>query len=329
MLVEALFAFALQSATCDCPYLKTAIMGHRGSGVSTHEKPFAENTLPSFAAALDAGAEYVETDIQLSADGKVVLHHDFTLDDTTNLTGCVAQKTAAELQAADATKGSGSPQPVGIPLLSDALALVREKGGKINIEAKVNTDPKTCPPTDIQALAQAAVAEVRAAGMEDRVVFSSFSFAALETIKRLAPEIPVAYLTADAGTALLASADRAKAAGFEAINPIYFSLSQDGKTFSALREKGLAIYPWTVNDEPALLKLIEGGVTGVITDEVGKGIAARLKACERYVCPVQSKSKDEGGCAAGGLANISVLVILGVWVLLRRLVVTPQEGRHI
>lgn len=325
MLLETLFALILPSATCDCPFAKSIIIGHRGSGVSTAAKPYAENTLPSFAAALEAGADFIETDIQLSADGYVVLHHDFTLDDTTNLRGCVAQKTVDELKSANATNGSGSAQPTGIPLLSEALALVREKGGRINIEVKVNTDPKTCPPTDIQALVEAAVADVHAAGMDDRVLFSSFSFAAMEAAKRLAPGIAVAYLTADAGAALLASADRAKTAGFEAINPIYFSLSQDGKTFSILREKGLAIYPWTVNEEPALLKLIEGGVTGVITDDVGKAIAARAKACQRYVCPAQSKSKEESGCAAAGRVDAAAIGMVVAWLFLRQCLVTQKS----
>ncbi|HEX5632705.1 MAG TPA: glycerophosphodiester phosphodiesterase family protein [Gemmatimonadales bacterium] len=73
------------------------VIGHRGAAA---EAP--ENTLPSFALALEVGAQALELDVHLSADGEVMVVHDATLDRTTDARGPVAARTAAELARVDA-----------------------------------------------------------------------------------------------------------------------------------------------------------------------------------------------------------------------------------
>ncbi|MCA9958623.1 MAG: glycerophosphodiester phosphodiesterase, partial [Anaerolineales bacterium] len=73
------------------------IIGHRGASATA-----PENTLAAFAQAVALGADGVELDVQLSADGWPVVCHDFRVDRVTNGTGLVTQMTVAQLHALDA-----------------------------------------------------------------------------------------------------------------------------------------------------------------------------------------------------------------------------------
>src|SRR3954471_1272324 len=100
------------------------VFAHRGGSALA-----PENTIAAFDNGLALGADGIELDVHLSRDGVVVVHHDRLLDRTTNLSGPIAQRTAAELARADAAyrfhphaafplRGSG----VGIPALADVLS---------------------------------------------------------------------------------------------------------------------------------------------------------------------------------------------------------------
>jgi glycerophosphoryl diester phosphodiesterase len=73
------------------------VFAHRGGGALA-----PENTFAAFDNGLARGAQGLELDVRLSADGVVVVHHDRTLERTTNLTGPIANRTAGELARADA-----------------------------------------------------------------------------------------------------------------------------------------------------------------------------------------------------------------------------------
>src|SRR4030095_14137244 len=90
-----------------------------------------ENTIKAFDAGMAAGADGLELDVHLSADGVVVVHHDETLDRTTNDSGPLAARTAAQLARIDAGDGHG------LPTLREVLR--RYPAVPIIIEMKVNT----------------------------------------------------------------------------------------------------------------------------------------------------------------------------------------------
>src|SRR5262245_12792719 len=101
------------------------VIAHRGD--SAHRP---ENTLASFASALEVGADLVEFDVQLTQDGAVVVLHDPTLERTTNGRGDIRRMTLAEVRAVSA----GYPSRFGtayagerIPTLAEALGLLRER----------------------------------------------------------------------------------------------------------------------------------------------------------------------------------------------------------
>src|SRR5437899_13028945 len=75
----------------------TLVVGHRGA--SAHRP---ENTMPSFELAVEQGADAIELDVHLTADGQLAVIHDATLERTTDLTGTVAEMTMDAIRAADA-----------------------------------------------------------------------------------------------------------------------------------------------------------------------------------------------------------------------------------
>ena len=170
------------------------VFAHRGgAGLAP------ENTMAAFENGLALGADGLELDVRLSKDGAVVVHHDTTLDRTTNLTGAVARFTADELSRADAgfgfahgragragpagqagqagQAGRAGREDLGIPTLSAVLA--RFPDARIIVELKENT----------RELAHAVVAAIRHAGAEERVCLGSFGGRVLRAVREAAPEI--------------------------------------------------------------------------------------------------------------------------------------------
>jgi len=99
------------------------LVAHRGNAVE-----FPENTLPAFSSALDLGVRFVELDVQLSKDGVPVVIHDHLLARTSGLPGSVFDHDAAELcrmEAAERQRFGDRYRGVKLPLLSDALALLK------------------------------------------------------------------------------------------------------------------------------------------------------------------------------------------------------------
>ncbi len=116
-----------------------------------------ENTLPAFQAAIDAGADFFELDVQTTADGKLVLSHDASVARRTNGRGDVAKMTFDEVRALDAGIKSG-PEFAGtkIPTFDEALDLAR---GKIGVYVDVK-----------HASAKDLVTHIEDHGMSDHVV---------------------------------------------------------------------------------------------------------------------------------------------------------------
>ncbi len=149
MLVLVLVPDAVQAyapymiGTLRSPGEPAFVAGHRGDRADA-----PENTMPAFEAAFAGGLEFVETDVQLTADGFAVLLHDETVDRTTDGTGAVAELTLAEVQALDAGSWFG-PEFAGtrIPQLGEFLDLLATTPHtKALIELKELLDRRRDPP---------------------------------------------------------------------------------------------------------------------------------------------------------------------------------------
>lgn len=175
-----------------------------------------------------------------------------------------------------------------IPRLSDLFALVRKSGNaaiRFNIETKL--DPRTPEATPSPAaFAEAVVREIRRGGMEDRSTIQSFDWSTLRVVNGIAPRIPTVCLTTQKGSddniglgrpgpsPWLGGLDAmefggsvprlVKAAGGEVWSPDHEDLSVS--TLAESHRLGLLVIPWTVNDPVDMVRLIEWGVDGLISD---------------------------------------------------------------
>jgi glycerophosphoryl diester phosphodiesterase len=237
------------------------VFAHRGgSGLAP------ENTTAAFDNGLALGADGLELDVHLSRDGVVVVHHDRTLDRTTNLRGPVESRTAEELARADAAYSFGRDgsfpfrgRGFGVPLLSDVLTRYRDV--PIIVELKVNTSE----------LAEAVVEVVRRAGAVDRVCLGSFGLRALRTVRRVEPAIATSAAREEVRWALYRSWCRWP------VSRVAYSCYQvpewAGRThvvsplfIRAAHGAGLPVQVWTVDSASGARRLLDWGVDALITD---------------------------------------------------------------
>lgn len=225
-----------------------------------------ENTIAAFDAGLAHGAEGLELDVRLSRDGVVVVHHDPTLDRTTDLTGPIAARTAAELAGADAghrfwTNGAYPfrGQGIGVPTLADVLA--RYGGMRIVIELKVNAIE----------LARAVVEVVRRAGAVDRVCLGSFGLRVLRAVRAMEPALATSAAREEVRWALYRSwcrwpLRRTAYAGFQVPERAGATRVVSPRFVRAMHQAGLGVQVWTVDTADDARRLLEWGVDGLITD---------------------------------------------------------------
>jgi glycerophosphoryl diester phosphodiesterase len=213
------------------------ILGHRGA-------PFdaPENTMRSFKLAIEQGADGVELDVQISSDGVAVVIHDQTLERTTHGRGRVDAHSWAELSE---IRGAGEP----IPSLEQAAEWARATGAWLNVEMKA------------AGLEAVAIATLRAAGILDRVIFSSFDPGIVYRIGSHAPDSRRFLLMEDwAPTAV----DDVRRCGAQGI-----CLKDDAATadaIRALREADLPLVVWTVDDPRRMEELLRLNVMAIITN---------------------------------------------------------------
>jgi glycerophosphoryl diester phosphodiesterase len=166
--------------------MKTPILfGHRGA---KGEAP--ENTLSGFAFARSVGVEAFELDVRLSADDEIMVIHDADVDRTTNGHGPVASFTASELATLDARAAFPTwGVPVGVPRLVDILNLFADT---TTFQIEIKTDA----PARLEIVSRKLVELIARYGIEGRTAVASFDPEALRILKRIAPEIPRAYIGA-------------------------------------------------------------------------------------------------------------------------------------
>jgi len=251
------------------PYLALPapwLVAHRGGAALA-----PENTLEAFERGAALGADAIETDVRLTADGEVVVFHDEDTRRMTGAAGLVAARTRAELDALDAawsfSSDGGRSFPlrgrgVRIPSLADALR--RFPRMRFNVEAKA-ADPR---------LADALVRVVRDAGAEARVCLGSADDAQGERLRSLLPEA-CHFLPERAATChIFAAKGRPLAEGCpEGWDVAALPLRTEGglRVVDAavvrwLHSRGMAVHVWTVDGETDMRELLATGVDGIMTD---------------------------------------------------------------
>jgi len=221
------------------------VIAHRGASLRA-----PENTLASIRAAIDEGADWVEIDVQETADGEVAVFHD---SDFMRLAGNplkIWDATAADLETID-VGGSFSPEHRGerAPLLGEVLDLCGGEA-KLLIELKYYGHD--------ERLEERVLDLVSDRGLESRVAYMSLKLPAIEKLKALQPEATAgALLSVAAG-----NRDRL-AADFWALNARFVTR----RIVQKAHQNGRRVYVWTVDDPLTMSRMIGRGVDGLITND--------------------------------------------------------------
>ena len=228
----------------------TAVWAHRGcSEAEAAPSSPVENTLEAFIEARRVGADGVELDVRLTADGALAVHHDADIVGV----GEIATLCVHDL-------------PPHVPLLADVLAVC--DGLVVNVEIKnAPQDPGHDPSEAVAALTATAIEE---AGWIDRVLVSSFQLSTLRAVQVADGRLPLGALWGFDARPEEALAE-AVAEGFRAVHP-FVSFVTPGLVASA-HHAGLAVNVWTVNSDDDLSAMAALGVDTVITDRPRAALA--------------------------------------------------------
>ena len=229
------------------------IFAHRGA--SAHAP---ENTLAAFELALAQGADAVELDAKLSADGSVVVIHDPTVDRTTNGHGKVKDLSLADLRALDAGSSfSKHFETEKIPLLEEVFDALGKRLF-INVELTNYNTPR-------DHLVESVCMLVKKFNVQKRVMFSSFYAANLSKAQSYLPEVPCGLLALPGLPGAWARSFGFAFGKYAALHP-YLSDVTPQQVQRAHRLKS-RVHVWTVNAEADIRRLFGWGVDGIFTDD--------------------------------------------------------------
>jgi glycerophosphoryl diester phosphodiesterase len=245
------------------------VVAHRGSS-SSHP----ENTLEAFAAALEAGAQAVETDVRLSSDGVPVVFHDAEVSRTTDGVGYVHELTLAELRSLDASVGRGERSRV--PTLREVLDLLSGRAG-IDLEIK-NIPGEPAYDTPMESIVEATIRELDAAAFTGGVLISSFNLASIERSRELAPWVPTGVLSL-AAVPPMAVLEYATDHGHGWILPSVEALAPVAEELiSTAHTLGVQVGTWTVDDPQEAERLFRLGLDAIASNDPTVALAARARA---------------------------------------------------
>jgi glycerophosphoryl diester phosphodiesterase len=226
------------------------IYGHRGA---RFEAP--ENTIPGFRFALSLGLRGIEFDVRLSADDRLVVIHDATVDRTTNGTGNVGELTFDEIRALDARSTFPDwPEPCIVPTLAEVLDVV---GHLETLEVEIKKDT----PERLERVVPMVLAELASRELPGQVIVTSFEVHPLELAQRRAPDRERGYVGAWDSPEFLETALRLGAT--RACIPFRTGSAEIVK---AAQDAGLSVNGWPCNTREELDEHLRRGVDTICSD---------------------------------------------------------------
>ena len=227
-------------------------IAHRGASAVA-----PANTLAAFEKAVELGADGIEFDVHLSADGVPVVIHDFSVDSTTDGSGRVAEMTIVQLAQLDV--GSYFDPAFAGERIPTLEAVLEAMGGRLLL----NIELKSTSLRD-KGLEQTVIAQIERHGLGTSVLFSSFNPFSLRRAKRIAPHIAVGLLYGPDLPLPLRRAWLAPLVPHEARHPEHTMV--DAHYMAWARRRGYRVNTWTVDDPDEMHRLIGLGVDGIITN---------------------------------------------------------------
>ena len=251
-------------------YSRPLVFAHRGGCVLG-----PENTLAAFDLGMAAGADGLELDVHLAADGVPVVHHDATLDRTTSASGRVAAYTAADLRRVDAGcrfRGGGAfpfrNQGIGVPTLAEVLR--RYPDVPVIVEMKVNT----------AEMGEAVAREVRRAAAAERVCAAGYGARSIAAARAALPEMASSACHPEVRLAVYRTwarwpVRRAVYGGYQVPESNGVTRIVSPRFVRYAHEGGFKVQVWTVDEEPDMRRLLGWSVDGLISNR--PDVAARVR----------------------------------------------------
>lgn len=213
-----------------------------------------ENSLSAFRRAASEGYRYVETDVHTTRDGVVVIHHDPLLDRTTDGVGPIERQTWRQVRRANV----GGREPVS--RLEDVLEELPDAALNIDVKSEAAVEP--------------LVQTIQSTGALDRVAVASFSDARLSRVRRIAgPKLvtalgprSAAVLRASVRMPLLRRGGLVSGAMAQLPERLGRYTVVDRGLIRAATLAGIEVHTWTVDDPAQMRRLLDLGVTGIVTD---------------------------------------------------------------
>jgi len=229
------------------------LLAHRGDCLHA-----PENTLPAFEYAIQKGADGVELDAKLTADGHVIVIHDSTVDRTTDGKGRVASLTLEAIRKLDAGKWFDEKfSGTKVPLLEEAFETIgRDK--LINIELKNYSTP-------FNDLVVKVCELIKSHNNQGQIILSSFYSSNLKVAAQILPEVSRALLAMPGPAGLWARSFGFMFGDFQALHP-HISNATREQVQRAHRLKR-RVHVWTANTPEEVIRLRDWGFDGIMTDD--------------------------------------------------------------
>lgn len=253
---------------------KPLIIGHRGASSLV-----PENTIAAFRRAIEDGADGIEMDVRLAADGVPVVFHDSKLKRTAGLPGSISEMTSHQLAGIDVGSWFKSKRNHGpakehakqtIRTLDEVLDFLKEFKGTIYIELK-------CRENDVEKLTTAVARSVLNSGLIERITVKSFKLSVLPIIKQQCPTVRTAALFAPKIMSILRKEKYLVkiAAEFGADElSLHYTLATK-KLVSKAEKRGLPVTIWTADNPRWVKRAIKLGIKTIITNDPSRLIARR------------------------------------------------------
>ena len=235
------------------------VFAHRGLS-----SLFPENTIEAFKEALKYKIDGIETDIQLTKDGKMVIFHDETLERTTNGKGFLKDYTLEELK--DLNANNHMEGVYKIPTLTELLDLLKDYPDlTINLELKTSV-------FEYPGIEEKVYDEVKKFGLQKQIIISSFNHYSLLRFQKIDPSIRLGVLTADRFIDILGYM---KKYGFNCYHP-FFPLAEK-EYVEACHNENIEVNVWTVDQDYVYELLKQNGVDTIMTNCCDKFCQLRWK----------------------------------------------------
>lgn len=233
------------------------VIAHRGASSIC-----PENTMIAFERAMDIGSNAIETDVQMTKDGALVLIHDEQLERTTNGTGWVKDYLLSELKELDAGSWfSSSFKNARIPTIDELFSLIAETNLWVNIEIKMGF-------ILYPGIEEALVKKIKEYHLEGQIIVSSFNHYSIKLIKKISSDIQTAILYSNGLYKPWKYAKELKAIALHPHKNVLFPV-----IVKEAHHHGMKVYPYTVDDKEKMRYFIESDVDGIMTNVPDKLIS--------------------------------------------------------